>query len=220
MLYCRVEPEHSQAGPERAASAKMPAHHARAGNHIDLPKYERSKPANKVVHSTSYRYRREMRQPAVPRAAHPQRNETRHADNADAADFQLCILSQGECSRSRFAPSHDTNAILLHDRTTKLRKIRPRPYPVTKVQANILSREAQKIFENSAKVGTSVHFDTLSIPIRYPISKEFAATFTTHLATFGPLVESVGRLQHDRRLTWKSRLNRSKARARLERTDD
>ena len=161
VLYCKVEPEHNQAGPERAASAKMPAHHARAGNHIDLPKYERSKPANKAVRSTSYRYRREMRQLAIPRAAHPQRNETRHADNAEAADFQFCILSQGECNHSHFAPSYHTNAFLLHDPTTKLRKIRPRPYPVTKVQANILSREAQKNFKNSATLGTFVHFDTL-----------------------------------------------------------
>ena len=208
MLYCKVEPEHNQAGPERAASAKMPAHHARAGNHIDLSKYERSKPANKAVRSTSYRYRREMRQLAIPRAAHPQRNATRHADNAEAADFQFYILSQGECNHSHFAPSYHTNAFLLHDPTTKLRKIRPRPYPVTKVQANILSREAQKNLKNSATLGTFVHFDTLSIPIRYPISEKFAASFTTHLATSGRIVESVGRLQHEGQLTCKSRLNR------------
>ena len=69
-------------------------------------------------------------------------------------------------------------------------------------------------------MGTFVHFDTLSIPIRYPISEKFAASFTTNLATSGRIVESVGRLQHEGRLTWKSSLNRSKAKARLERTDD
>ena len=51
VLYCKVESEHTQAGPERAAYTHMPAHHAQTANHVDLPRTERPNPAPSELRS-------------------------------------------------------------------------------------------------------------------------------------------------------------------------
>ena len=111
VLYCKVEPEHNQVGPERAACTLMPALHARPADHVDLLCTERPNPARSELRSGPCRCQQEMPNPAVRCAAHPQRDETRHATHARAAGTRLCILSQKACSSHCLAHFLHSNAI-------------------------------------------------------------------------------------------------------------
>ena len=176
VLYCKVEPEHIRATPERAACAQLPAHHAQAANYVDLLRSERPQPAPSAHRSGRSRYHPEMYHPSVRRTAHSQQDETRHPAHACAAATRLGILSRKGCNCRRVAH-------FLHQNDRELTATvscyeSPCPYPVTRRPKN---------FSKLDQTGQNKQFDTLSIPCRYPISQKFAATLRHNTTLLGQL---------------------------------
>ena len=183
VLYCKVEPEHNQAGPERAACTHLPAHHDQAANHVDLLRTERPNPAHSAQRSRLSRYQPEMRRPAVRRAAHPQGNDTRHAAHAGAAGIWFCILSRKARSCRCFAHflhPNDTFCAFLRQIYDKNGREMPTSvscyespcqYPVTRRMRN---------FSKLGQTGQNKKFDTLSMPYRYPISAVSQPLYDIH----------------------------------------
>ena len=126
-----------------------------------------------------------MHRTAVRRAAHPHCNDTRHAAHVGAAGTRLCILSRKARSCRCFAHFRHSKRQILRVFTTKTTGNRQRPYPATRVHADILSRENRQIFQSWAKQAKTSN----SIPNRYPVDtrfpKKFAATLRHNTTLLG-----------------------------------
>ena len=122
-----------------------------------------------------------MHRTAVRRAAHAQCNDTRHAAHAGVAGTRPGILSRKARSCRCFAHFRHSKRHILRVFTTKTTGNRQRPYPATRVHADILSREDRIILQSWAKQAKTSN----SIPCRYPISQKFAATLRHNSTLLG-----------------------------------
>ncbi len=191
VLYCRVESEHTQAGPERAAYTHMPAHHAQATNHVDLLRTERPNPAPGELRSGLCRERLEMRRTAVRRAAHPQCNDTRHAAHAGAAGTRLCILSRKARSCRCFAHFRHSKRHILRVFTTKATGTDRGRILLRESMPISCHENAEKFFKvgpNRPKQAIQYPIDTLSVP-DFP---EIRSHFTTQYDALGSILDRFG----------------------------
>ena len=167
VLYCKVEPEHIRAAPERAACAQLPAYLTQASNHVNSALNRTSEPLPKA-HIAPGSAGNDSKCAELPSAAPPTHSVmTRAMQPMPApAGTRFCILSRRStqlslfCALSAlkttsFARFHDKNdreptaavscyespcPISCHEKTEKFFKVRPnRPKQAVRYPIDTLS---------------------------------------------------------------------------------
>ena len=174
MLYCKVEPDHNQAGPERAASHTCPPTipGPPTMSTCSEPNVRNQPPANMASGTAAAN----PKCGHLPTAAPPPRCETKPAMQPMPAPPSPGSVS---CHKEHAADTVLRTSCLrtpsfAHSQSKTDRELTatascyesPCQYPVT---------STKEIFQNETDQAEIEHFDTLSIPCRYSISAILAA---------------------------------------------
>ena len=184
VLYCKVEPEHNQAPPERTASHNCPPTLPRPPAMSTCPELNvRTLPPANIAPGAAATNRQCTTRPS---AAPPIRSRTRRGlppmpalqppasvscHEEHATDTILRTFCTKTTSFAHFQSKNDrelTAAASCYES--------PCQYPVTR---------REKVFSKLGLSGQNSAFDTLSIPCRYPVSEKIAAGMRQNWTLFG-----------------------------------